>query len=196
MCIIIAKPISVCLPPINHIKESFKSNPDGFACMWTNKKGKIQDYKTMNILDCLSFYRQLLQDENKWKETPMTFHFRLATHGSRGIQNCHAFMDDHKTVGFQHNGILNFNVPESMDITDSEYFFKFLFIPLYKLNKNEMNFDHVIQNLKGSFDKFVFLQKDKLYLFGMFHEDGGCFYSNRTYKQIMYSTPYRFISNR
>lgn len=195
MCIIIAKPIGANLPPIEHIRQSFNNNSHGFACMWVNKKEKIEHYKTMSLLKCISFYKYLLEDKEKWKGIPMTFHFRLATHGSKNIQNCHAFMDDCKTVGFQHNGVLGLDVPKGMDITDSEYFFKFLFLPLYKLNKNEMNFDHVIDNMRGSgWDRFAFLRKNKIHLYGVFSELNGCYYSNRTYEPNKYNFHYNKIN--
>ena len=93
------------------------------------------------------------------------------------------FHDDENTVGFQHNGVLRFDVPIGMDITDSEYFFRYMFLPSYKMNGNNITeISHVIDNLRGRGDKFAFIHDENIHLFGKFIEDGGCFYSNNGYK--------------
>jgi predicted glutamine amidotransferase len=191
MCIIIGKPVGVKLPPIAHIEESFNSNPHGFGCMWEGKKGKVQTYRTMDFDKCIQFYKSLLGNAKIWQNVPMSFHFRLATHGSKKAENCHAYTDEDKTIGFQHNGILSYTVPRDMDITDSEYFFRYLFLPVYEMSERQMNFDHVIYNLKGYSDKFSFIHEGKLILFGSFTDDNGCYYSNSSYKSYAHVSTYK-----
>lgn len=178
MCIIIAKPRHVELPPIEHIEESWDSNPHGFACVWSNN-GVIKSYATLNREACINFYRSL--NRKVWKKIAASFHFRYATHGSKTKENCHAYVDKDRTIGFQHNGILRYSVPRDMDITDSEYFFRFMFLPIYESNRRLMNFDHVIENMKGGGDKFCFVKDGEIYTYGGFIKDGGCWYSNNCY---------------
>ena len=181
MCIIIGKPKGAALPPLSHIEKSWNSNSDGFGCLWTHS-GEIRSYKTMSKGNCISFYKSIT-GEKKWLNIPMLFHFRFATHGSKCVSNCHAYHDDENTVGFQHNGVLRFDVPIGMDITDSEYFFRYMFLPSYKMNGNNITeISHVIDNLRGRGDKFAFIHDENIHLFGKFIEDGGCFYSNNGYK--------------
>lgn len=182
MCIIIGKPKGAALPPLSHIEKSWNSNSDGFGCLWTHN-GEVRTYRTMDREKCMSFYRSIM-GEKKWINTPMLFHFRFATHGSKCVSNCHAYHDDEYTVGFQHNGVLRFNVPIGMDITDSEYFFKYMFLPSYKMNGEDIEkISHVIDNLRGTSDKFAFIKGEELYMFGNFIKDNGCYYSNNGYKQ-------------
>jgi predicted glutamine amidotransferase len=186
MCIIIAKPKGVELPPVSHIESSWLGNPDGFGCLWSNKK--IKSYRTMDKRECMDFYKSLLAEGDKWRDKPMIFHFRYATHGSKKLSNCHAYCDTENTIGFQHNGVLRFDVPRGMDITDSEYFFKYLFMPSYLVNgKSIAAISHVVENLRGVSDKFAFINADEVYLYGNFIEDTGCYYSNGGYKTYSYT---------
>lgn len=187
MCIIIAKPRGASLPPISHIENSFRSNPHGFACLWENK-GKIKSYKTLDKAACLAFYTNLLREKQRWHDVPFSFHFRFATNGSKTESNCHAYIDETKKIGFQHNGILSYVVPKEMDITDSEYFFRNIFLPVFKTFGME---EHIIENFtEGGVNKFSFIYNGTIYLFGNFIEESGCYYSNNTYQDYEYNYGY------
>ena len=188
MCIIIAKPAGQNLPPLSHIENSFINNPDGFACIW-EQKGKIKQYKTLEYSDCISFYCNLLKNKEAWVDTPFSFHFRFATHGSKTIDNCHAYVDDNNVIGFQHNGVLSYRVPKEQDITDSEYFFRNIFLPIFRMFGMKQD---IVDNLtENGYNKFSFIYDRTIYLFGNFSEVGGCYYSNSGYLPYSYKSYFK-----
>jgi len=180
MCIIIAKPAGVNLPPLEHVEESWNNNPHGFGAMWCDNKGKIKTYRTMDRGKCISFYKSILNSKFNFKDVPLSLHFRLATHGSKCEGNCHAFTDEQKRVGFQHNGILHVSIPKDMDITDSEYVFRYMILPSYVFHGKIHS--HVVDNIRGTSDKFSIIADGSLLLFGAFSQDNGIYYSNSGYK--------------
>lgn len=186
MCIIIGKPKGIALPPLEHMEESWDSNPHGFSCMWGTKKNKVGVFKTMSRKDALEFYKSLLKNASVWNDKAMSFHFRYATHGSKNIQNCHGYLNDELTLGFQHNGIFAIKVPSKLDITDSEYVFKSLIVPAFNDNNNEMPDQEVLDFISGYSNKLSFIFRGNLYTCGNFSKENGCFYSNTSYKKYVY----------
>ena len=83
MCVIIAKPQGVELPPAQTIFNCAMNNPHGFG--FATVEGV---YKTM---DFRAFYKRL--QEVASPDNAMILHFRIATHGSLKRANCHPFRD-------------------------------------------------------------------------------------------------------
>lgn len=107
MCLIIQKPDGAEIPKwvIDSAKEY---NSDGVGLMGCGKANRWLKIKTNNIYD----------KANKLKNCAV--HFRMATHGTTGIENCHPF----KLAGGQHhlmhNGIFHDYTPKMGFENDSD----------------------------------------------------------------------------
>ena len=125
-----AKPKGCGFPPLETIKQCIKVNRHGNALCW-NKDGVLHVFRSMDAEETLAKYKELSKTLNP-ATTSLLFHARLATHGSHNVNNCHGFTHacarDGKTYAFMHNGIMH-NVDVHNDMTDSECFFRELFVP-------------------------------------------------------------------
>lgn len=176
MCIVIAKPLGQKWPKREYIKESANNNPDGFAMSWAYK-GKLCRYTTMKKDEFLRMYESLSSrlDENK---TAMLIHARIKTHGSVSQKNCHCWVEGN--ISFAHNGILS--IKNRDDMTDSETFFRDIFLPVYK-GGGWTAAERAINAVIGS-SKFAFLDnKGNIRWYGHSEKVDGCLYSNTSYKK-------------
>lgn len=156
MCIIAMKIKGAGWPYVENIKACMDRNSHGFAFAWT-ADGKIQVMKTMDAKEALDFYRNVLMKMDP-AETAMMFHARLATHGSRRVENCHCFLNESETLVFSHNGILH-NVPNRDDMTDSETFFRDYFLPVAE-NCGLETAKKIMSAICGDHNKFAFMGTD------------------------------------
>ena len=155
MCVIAIKHKGSDWIPVEAIIQCVKSNPHGFAIGW-NQEGRLYTFKTMDPKEAVRKYVELTGLDPR--ETALVFHARVATHGSHNIANCH--MWDHQgRVAFAHNGVLR-NIPVKGDMTDSETFFRNLFVPAWEA----LGWDYALEmsaavaNPSGS--KFAFITPD------------------------------------
>lgn len=176
MCVICIKPSGKEMPSKRVLKAMYDANPHGcgFACK--------SDY--FRSMDFEEFYERI---KNVPKKENCIIHFRLATHGSRKVENCHPFKEDN--VYFAHNGILD--VKPIGDTTDSETAFRTLLLPCMKEHGikskvfKSLNFD-----LIDGYSKFAYLVDGAMYMFGDFQKYGDYFVSNKRF------LPYLFTSRQ
>jgi len=107
MCLIIHKPENSTIPKwvIDSAKEY---NSDGVGLMGAGDASRWLKIKTNKVYD----------KANKLKNCAL--HFRMATHGTRGIENCHPFKlagGDHHLM---HNGIFRNYTPKKGHELDSD----------------------------------------------------------------------------
>lgn len=175
MCILIAKKSNVRKMTTQEIKNSASNNPDGFGMSYVYK-GKMYIHKTFILEDIIKINDELPSD------TPIIYHFRIATHGKVNENNCHPFIDKEQGVSFAHNGVLSIENDKQKDWTDSETAFRYIFLPLLKvmdINSNE--FECAVNTIIGS-SKFAFLQENgEITTFGNFINEDGLLFSNSTY---------------
>lgn len=176
MCILIAKAKNARKMSEKEIKTSAEKNPDGCGMAWAYK-GKVYTYKSLNVGDVIALNDRLTDD------TPIIYHFRIATNGGVKLSNCHPFYDEKLNVAFAHNGVLPIATNSKQDWTDSETAFRWLFVPIlnrYKIDSNEFN--SAVNTIIGG-SKFAFLQGDgTITTFGEFINDDGLLFSNSSYK--------------
>lgn len=214
MCIIVVKLKGSDFPSDKIIKQCMKANPDGFGLAW-NENGKVRSYKTMDEKEMLRQWHYVASLDKE--TTGAMLHARIATHGSKKLENCHCWIED--DMAFAHNGILS-NVFVHDDMTDSECFFRDIVLPIYraanKTYKGRRDKDgkrlaslvpgRAIAALAGS-SRLAFLNGNGDFsLFGDFVRDteegkkGPVYYSNRSYinysdytRQFggVFSTPYQ-----
>lgn len=176
MCILIAKPIGVRKPTETELRTSAQNNPDGCGVAWA-WKNKINIYHAKKVDEILHLAANIPND------APAIYHFRIATHGSINLKNCHPFVSDDGEIAFAHNGILSIENDKARDWTDSETAFRYLFLPIQKLYGTQSHeFEAAVQCMIGS-SKFAFLESNgTLKTFGTFINEDGLLMSNTSYK--------------
>lgn len=198
MCIIIYKPEDVDLPDYDRLKLCFEHNPDGCGYMFVDN-GKVHIRK--GYTDFVKFYADLTNDNYRYT-SPFVLHFRIATHGAKNEQNTHPFavskhmndllaIDYQTDVGLAHNGVLSITSNYSNCYSDTMNFItEYLSLLIKDDIKYYENADYlyIIKDLIGFNNKLAILSSNKhCELLGDFIKDGGCFYSNNSYKKQTYS---------
>lgn len=162
------------------------NNPDGFFLIGF-KRGN-EDNKPEFLV------RTLLKKEvvATWEKIPNDYivllHARIKTHGSISGKNVHGWNGDNWY--FCHNGILS--LKNKGDLTDSETFFRYLFLPAFgKTDIEETNegIDNMVNSVIGS-SKFVFWKKGKMLFYGNFERPDKkkfAYFSNNSYQKKEYS---------
>ena len=110
MCIIIHKPAGVKLPSKDILRQCAKRNMDGMGFAMANSnnvmvaKGYFDVEKLVNILTAEPVTAR-----------DLVIHYRLATSGKVGVENCHPFSLDNRMLGVPfcytdravtHNGVI------------------------------------------------------------------------------------------
>lgn len=118
MCVIVHKPRGATIR-LRTLRQCWDANPDGAGVMFAHE-GEVYGLKgLMKFEDLVAFLRSadVVEDGKVTAEIALTFHFRLATHGSVSPENCHPFpvsrdlADLTRTewsapMGVAHNGII------------------------------------------------------------------------------------------
>lgn len=184
MCIICIKEKGIQFPSVETVRTMCENNNDGFSLVVSNPLGKPSIYKTLNQSKFIELYRKVLRDYD-YRDTSMFIHTRIATHGTLKISNCHGWKSD--GLIFAHNGILS--VKNRNDMTDSETYFRDIFIPAYRLGGWQYGL-LTIQAIIGT-SKFVFMDDNgTIHHFGDYIQDlGGLLFSNTSYKSIRWAYP-------
>lgn len=164
MCVLVFVPAGSKLPSREELVKMHRQNPDGMGFV-----SKSMHYKGMNFERFCNRLQFVPEDED------IIIHFRLATHGSVCVQNCHPF---HKGgVWFAHNGILDIEPKE--DMTDSETAFKDIIYPAikdYGIDSDEVAW--IIEDIIG-YSKFAIMGTDgHVRIFGHFEKYHGRYYSH------------------
>lgn len=127
MCIIIAKPAGVKLPPLSNIIEACTYNRDGYSFA-TVENGKIVTFRSLDLGEFISYYLTTATDA-----APFLLHARIATHGTINKKNTHNFPALSGKLTFCHNGVIS-GINCLPGKTDSETFYRNIFVPLFKVS--------------------------------------------------------------
>lgn len=164
MCVIICVPRGVQLPSVAELKAAYLRNHDG--C------GFVSESDSYHSLHFSAFVRRLMKrdiNEN------VIIHFRLATHGSVRLKNCHPFKKG--DYWFAHNGVLP--ICSEKDKTDSQICFERFIYPVIKRygwgSKEQRN---VMDEWTSHGSKFAMMHDGEVILSGKFIKRNGSLYSN------------------
>ena len=166
MCVIIYKPAGVDIPSQALLSKAQRANPHGCGLC-----SPTAIYKGLSFNSFMKVLKKVP------KEEPLLIHFRLATHGSIKLSNCHPFYDSETDTHFMHNGIL-YGIRPYQDKTDSECAFECflqLTIKKYGLHSDELGME--VDNVIG-YSKFAFMQGEEVRLFGDFIFRDSLYFSN------------------
>jgi len=182
MCIIACTPAGLKLDKAT-FDQCWSRNPDGFGMTYLYE-GKIRIKKTMDRHQAWNIYNGVCNTTmDSWK----ILHFRIGTHGTKDISNCHPFMI-HDDLVFAHNGVIR-QIPDCPDklLSDTQMFNNLI---LKHLPKDFYKWEHyrmLIEDYIG-YSKLTFLDTDNsLYIFNS--EKGewsdGVWFSNTSYKIVV-----------
>lgn len=169
MCVIIIKKKGVELPSEHELRLAFEHNPHG--CGFVSSNGVYWRGMRFDI-----FYKML---QKVRVEDACIIHFRLATHGSHKVSNCHPFKQGN--LYFAHNGVLPVRTKD--DMTDSETVFRNVLIPAAEIfGFGTQAFDSVVnRNIYSS--KFAFMKDGEVRFYGSWiREDNGLIWSNLNHR--------------
>ena len=188
MCIIIYKPEDKRLEK-DTIVDSFYNNSDGAGFIAWNSKDNTLVMKK-GFFSAYSF----IEEFEPYKDWRSLLHFRIATHGLKNKENCHPFMVN-ENLGFVHNGIIKIDIRDSR-FSDTWYFNYYLQSVLRKDPEiwDRERFESILKEHKDalSWSKVAFIDN---YGSVVIHNqergiwDGGCWFSNGTYKSYTTSWP-------
>lgn len=168
MCCILYIPAGVETPSSEHLKQVYLFNRHG--CGFADSDG--------NHFKSLSFSHFVKRLQKRNINAACIIHFRLATHGSVCLENCHPFYDEAHDIWFAHNGVLDIESHDNM--TDSEIFFRERFIPELEYRENDyddVNLWRYTELYRGA-SRFIFMRGKEVKLLGKWQEIDGIYYSN------------------
>lgn len=185
MCIIIAKPMGAQFAPKSNVSRACEANPDGFGiAYYTKGDSSVQIFRTLDVKLFKKRYAEVCKRDPK--TTAVLIHARIKTHGTVKLENVHCWHDEASGLVFAHNGMLS--IKNRDDMTDSETFFRDIFIPILSFGGWEAA-NKAINACIGS-SKFAFLNtKGEIFTYGQFVKDRGVLYSNTSYKERVWTYP-------
>jgi predicted glutamine amidotransferase len=175
-----------CFLTEEEFKNSWNSNPDGGGFMYFNDAKEIVIEKSMLYTE---MYRKYYDAIEKYSDSsPFAVHFRIATHGSVNIDNCHPFRASAHTA-VMHNGIIPVLMEKKDKRSDTRVFVQEYMsrLPATWLDDDYL-FSMVEQFVGGS--KLIIMTNDpklESYLYilnekdGHWNEEKTKWYSNRSY---------------
>ena len=173
MCVIIVKNKGIEMPTEAEMRLAYEHNPHGWGFVSSN--GLFAHGMYFNEFLSLVRYVGI--------EDACIIHFRIATHGSVKVENCHPFRGrvDGEPVYFAHNGILPIRARK--DMTDSETEFRDTLLPAMRLfGFGSMMFDQMVARRIHS-SKFAFMKDGKIRVYGRWiKEDNGLLWSNLNHR--------------
>ena len=147
------------------VLECMRTNSDGFFMAALHPDGSRSSIRTLDQDVAIKFF-----DETVKEDDAFVMHARIPSRGAKTLENVHGWeVDD---IMFMHNMTIT-EVDAMMkrvkwDRTDSEFFFRKVFIPFYrglgedayKDGKFHEDLDNLIQHFIGYNNKFCFIMPD------------------------------------
>ncbi len=184
MCVIIYKPPEKVVSR-NQLLNCWKLNYEGAGFMWSDSNSL---FINKGFFRFRKFYRSFRMIERANPNSGFVIHFRKVSSGSLGVENCHPFYFNNKTLGFAHNGTLSDWIKAGEDRCDSLNFTTGI------LEKLPANFDKIlgIRFLLNKYaehhgSKFIFMNfSGDVFLTNQkeWKELGGVYFSNNSYLGI------------
>ena len=110
MCLALLKRPGAYLPD-EYLRTAWQNNPDGAGYMFADS-GLLHVRRGFGKLK--KFLKAWKADMRNHPRANFIMHFRLATHGSKALANCHP-MPINADLAFVHNGIFNIHIPTDGD---------------------------------------------------------------------------------
>ena len=199
MCIIAHTAKKKYMPRAN-VEQCMKSNSAGFFMAELRQDGTRRTIRTMSQEDALKFFDECSPDNG------FVLHARIPSCGETCLDNVHGWEQD--GIIFMHNMTLReldgMMKEDGWKKTDSEYFFRNIFMPLfnvfgkdaYRDGKLNPYIDKLVKFFAGSTNRFLFIMPDNVVLkygtSGWTKDFGGnCEFSNQSYRIPSYTQTYQ-----
>lgn len=174
------------------VLEAIRTNSAGFFG-FTVHDGIRRTIRTLDDKEFVRFFDDVVKDDDVW-----VMHARIPSRGEKTIDNVHGWEED--GIIFMHNMTLT-SLDDMMrnakwEGTDSEFFFRHVFIPFYRGCGEDAykdgqfcpDLDNLVRHFCGSSNKFLFIMPDnRLVRYGTWvsepdrKEGGECaFYASNT----------------
>jgi len=201
MCMLCVIPPNV-IPSIDKLENSALNNPHGFGfAIAVPDEQRIICERTMNADESINNFLKL---RTQYPDGYAIWHARYATHGSKTVANCHPFIvGGDKRTYLAHNGMLDVNIPDADDRSDTRVFAEELLPAVGGVTAldNDWVFDMFEDYTHGS--KVAILTVDPaakhpLYLLNAksgWEDDSGVWWSNQTCYLDSWATSYRTKKN-
>ena len=165
------------MPTERELRLAYEHNPDGWGVVSSNGLyARGMDFD--EFLSLIKFVR---------KDDACIIHFRIATHGSIKVSNCHPFKGvlAGEPLYFAHNGILPIRARK--DMTDSETEFRDVILPAAEVfGYGSPDFDAMISRRIHT-SKFAFMRYGRIKVYGRWlREDNGLMWSNLNHRHQGY----------
>lgn len=186
------------------VLEAIRHNNAGFFG-FTVKDGKRESIRTLDDKAFMSFFDEKVGDDDPW-----IMHARIPSRGEKSIDNVHGWEEDgiimaHNMTLSQLDGMMQY---AKWDKTDSEFFFRHVFMPFYRGcgekayedGKFCPDLDNLVRHFCDHMNKLLFIMPDnRIVTYGDWvtekdrTEDGKCMFvaSNASYKVYSRSWPAR-----
>ena len=199
MCIIAHTAKKQYMPRAN-VEQCMKSNSAGFFMAELRQDGTRRTIRTLSQEDALKFFDECSPDNG------FVLHARIPSCGETNLDNVHGWEQD--GIIFMHNMTLReldgMMKEDGWKKTDSEYFFRNIFMPLfnvfgkdaYRDGKLNPYIDKLVKFFAGSTNRFLFIMPDNVVLkygtSGWTKDFGGnCEFSNQSYRIPSYTKTYQ-----
>lgn len=147
------------------VLESMRVNPAGFFMAALKPDGTRKTIRTLNDKEAIGFFDEMVKEDDTF-----VMHARIPSRGAKNIDNVHGWESD--GILFMHNMTIT-DIDDMMkrvkwENTDSEFFFRKIFIPYYrglggeayKDGKFHPDLDNIVQHFVGYSNKFCFIMPD------------------------------------
>lgn len=149
----------------DEVLECMRVNSSGFFMCALRPDGTRDTIRTLDEKEAIKFFDDKVKDEDAF-----VMHARIPSRGEKTLENVHGWESD--GILFMHNMTIT-DVDAMMKRvnwtkTDSEFFFRKVFIPFYrglgaeayKDGKFHEDLDNIIQHFVGMSNKFLFIMPD------------------------------------
>lgn len=188
----------------DEFRQCMKTNGYGFFVAVLRKEPARNTFvRTLNEEEAFKAYELAGPDDT------VVLHARIPSRGGRekNLADVHGWVSE-EGIRFCHNGtIVSLDEAQKADgcekMTDSEYFFRRIFLPLYRAEGNKWTelVDRIVKVLCAE-NRFLFIFPDNtVKTVGGFIEDHGCIFSNRSYEvpkpiapRVHFETPSSFYT--
>ena len=193
MCIICYKPAGKPEISSRILADCESANTHGCGFMFPYKGQVYINKGFINVGAMLRCKRNLFK---KFKldavNTPIVYHFRIATHGGISSQNCHPFPLSADTkdlqalsikadVGVAHNGVLPLIDKTEKDISDTQQLVKY---GLSHMAFRDIRAAKSLIKLALRDDRMIVMSgKREIETFGFWYEEGGSYFSNLSFRR-------------
>lgn len=167
MCLIIHRDDNTAINP-TLLAQGIADNPHGWGIM-TTVNGRIH---TLRGMDAKEFFPAL----DALDGLPMSIHFRYATHGAKGIDNCHPFDILGGAYSVMHNGIIDVPLADK-NRSDTYHFAHHVLAPILAHDPGAFGsafLAKLLGSIIGYGNKLVILRADGEAM--IVNEDEGCWH--------------------